>query len=146
MPPTEYDMQAYLNHLGKGVSLHGGWRHVARLQDSDTAARVPPDLRDGAATFAQDGPNLLGKLHVDRTILRFLALHRSLLSRYQGFDLCLGTSIWFDASSGEPTFLSNKAGWVERHQYIIAGFSNMLTAVWLCISRFPSWIVGTDAQ
>ncbi len=64
-------MQAYLNHLSKWVSLHGGWRHVTRLQDSDAAARVPPDLRDGAATFAQDGPNLQEKLHISKNPLPF---------------------------------------------------------------------------
>ena len=81
MPPTKDDTQAYLNHLSKWVSLHGRWRHVTRLQDSDAAACVPPDLGDGAATFAQDGPNLLEKLHVSKTILHLLALYWSLPSR-----------------------------------------------------------------
>ena len=64
MLPTKSDRQSYLNHLSKWVSLHGGWRHVTRLQDSDAAACVPPDLRDGAAAFTQDGPNLQEKLHI----------------------------------------------------------------------------------
>jgi len=64
-------MQAYLNHLSEWVSLHGRWRHVTRLQDSDAAACVPPDLRDGAATFAQDGPNLQEKLHVSKISMPF---------------------------------------------------------------------------
>jgi len=94
-------MQTYLDHLSKWVSLHGRWRHVTRLQDSDAAACVPPDLRDGAATFAQDGPNLLKKLHVSNTILHLLALYWLLPSLHQRFDFCLGTSIWFEVSSGK---------------------------------------------
>ncbi len=71
MPPAQDDKQAYLNHLSKCVSLHGGWRHITRLQDSDAAACIPPDLRDGAATFAQDGPNLQEKLHVSNPPMPF---------------------------------------------------------------------------
>lgn len=48
----------YLYKLCVRVGLQSTWGHVARLQDSDAAAGILPDLRDCLAALPQNGPHL----------------------------------------------------------------------------------------